>query len=107
VKYNVGEGGEITTEVQAGEFECRILITNTGPDISEENQERIFERFFRGDPSRAATKRGFGLGLSLSRVIATAHGGKLELLSSEGGRNTFQMTLPIVQEQSLEKEMGE
>ena len=106
VKYNVGEGGEITTEVHAGDFECRILITNTGPEISEENQERIFERFFRGDPSRAAAKRGFGLGLSLSRVIATAHGGKLELLSSERGRNTFQMTLPIVQEPSLEKEMG-
>ena len=102
VKYNVSAGGEITTEVEVGDVDCRILITNTGPEISEENKERIFERFFRGDPSRAAAKRGFGLGLSLSRVIATAHGGTLELLSSKGGRNTFQMTLSIVQDQALE-----
>ena len=82
VKYNISERGEISVDVRFGEGACGIVVTNTGPEISEENRERIFERFFRGDPARAAAKRGFGLGLSLSRVIAGAHGGELELLSS-------------------------
>ncbi len=97
VKYNVTERGEISSEVCIKEGFCEIVITNTGPQISEENRERIFERFYRGDPARGAAKRGFGLGLSLSRVIASAHGGKLELLSSREGRNSFLMTLPIVE----------
>jgi heavy metal sensor kinase len=102
VKYNLSQGGEISIEVNHGEESCRIVVTNTGPEISEENRERIFERFFRGDPARAAAKRGFGLGLSLSRVIASAHGGELELLSSRDGRNSFLMTLPLVQIPGIE-----
>ncbi len=96
VKYNVTEGGEISVEARLSEGSCQIEVTNTGPQISEENRERIFERFFRGDPARAAAKRGFGLGLSLSRVIASAHGGELELLCSRDGKNSFRMTLPVV-----------
>ena len=96
VKYNVSERGEISSEICIKDSFCEIVITNTGPEISEENRERIFERFYREDPARGAAKRGFGLGLSLSRVIAGAHGGKLELLSSRAGRNSFLMSLPIV-----------
>ena len=104
VKYNISERGEISVDVCFGEGACGIVVTNTGPEISEENRERIFERFFRGDPARAATKRGFGLGLSLSRVIAGAHGGELELLSSRDGRTSFLISLPIVQDAGLEAE---
>ncbi|MFP6874580.1 MAG: ATP-binding protein [Verrucomicrobiales bacterium] len=97
IKYNISERGEISSGVYIKEGFCEIVITNTGPEISEENRDRIFERFYRGDPARGAAKRGFGLGLSLSRVIASAHGGKLELVSSREGRNSFVMTLPIVE----------
>ena len=71
-----------------------ISISNTGPAIQDEIKEKIFERFYRVDTARGPSKSGFGLGLSLARVIALAHGGELDLSSSEGGTNCFVMTLP-------------
>ena len=62
--------------------------------IPSEIKEKIFERFYRVDSARGPGKSGFGLGLSLASVIALAHGGELNLSSSEGGINCFVMTLP-------------
>ena len=93
-KYNLSEGGKIISELKNTENAYQISISNTGPAIEDEIKEKIFERFYRVDTARGPCKSGFGLGLSLARVIATAHGGELILSSSEGGVNCFVMTLP-------------
>jgi len=93
-KYNLSEGGKIISELKNTENAYQISISNTGPAIEDEIKEKIFERFYRVDTARGPGKLGFGLGLSLARVIATAHGGELILSSSEGGVNCFVMTLP-------------
>ena len=93
-KYNLSEGGKIASELRSGDGVYQISISNTGPMIPSEIKEKIFERFYRVDSARGPGKSGFGLGLSLARVIALAHGGQLNLSSSEGGINCFVMTLP-------------
>lgn len=93
-KYNLSDGGKIISELKNTENAYQISISNTGPAIEDEIKEKIFERFYRVDTARGPGKLGFGLGLSLARVIATAHGGELILSSSEDGVNCFVMTLP-------------
>ena len=95
-KYNLDEKGKIICKLSQSDSGFDILIQNTGPEISNEDKEKIFERFYRVDPARGSIKPGFGLGLSLARVIAAAHGGVLILKSSEGGLNSFLMTIPHI-----------
>ncbi|MFT5856166.1 MAG: two-component system heavy metal sensor histidine kinase CusS [Verrucomicrobiales bacterium] len=90
VKYNLLDGGRVKCAL--GE-DGVINVTNTGPEITGDDAEKIFERFYRADPSRSSVptegKAGFGLGLSLAQVIAEAHGGALWLERSGGGENVF------------------
>ena len=72
--------------------EVLLTIGNTGPGISEQDQPRVFERFYRGVPG-AANAAGMGLGLSLSREIVRAHGGELELEQSRAGWTSFRVLL--------------
>ncbi len=70
-----------------------ISVADQGPGIPETDLPRIFDRLFRGDSSRSATP-GLGLGLSLVRAIAQAHGGSVEVESTIGGGSTFTVKLP-------------
>jgi signal transduction histidine kinase len=76
----------------AEEERWTFTIANTGPGIAPEHQPQLFERFFRADNSAATP--GHGLGLSLSRELARAHGGDLALVSSDAAWTTFRLTLP-------------
>jgi two-component system, OmpR family, sensor kinase len=71
--------------------EARIWVRDDGPGIPPEEQSRVFERFRRGDRSRA----GSGLGLSIVRAIAEAHGGRVELRSRPGAGATFTLVVPL------------
>ncbi|GHT95107.1 hypothetical protein AGMMS49545_17500 [Betaproteobacteria bacterium] len=65
----------------------RIAVKNPGAPIPPEQQERIFERFYRADASRTRAdgeSSGTGLGLAIARSIATAHGGTLDVASGAG-----------------------
>lgn len=107
VKYNVlGEGGVVHCGLRpvTGGFE--VVVRNTGPEISEADREKIFERFYRADPARGAAKPGFGLGLSLSQVIARAHGGDLRYAGRRGGMNVFVLRLPKATVTSPAEEAG-
>jgi two-component system OmpR family sensor kinase len=80
----------------------RIVVGDDGPGVPEADRDRIFERFFRADPSRGRAERsatgGAGLGLAISRWIAEAHGGTLVYESAtDAGRGgaTFVVTLPV------------
>ena len=70
-----------------------VEVADTGSGLSEEDAARVFERFFRSDPSRARASGGAGLGLSIVAAVAEAHGGSVSL-DSEPGDTTFTVVLP-------------
>jgi two-component system, OmpR family, heavy metal sensor histidine kinase CusS len=72
-----------------------ITVANHGETLAQEVLDRVFDRFFRGDPSRHRDQEGAGLGLAITRSIVTAHGGSLQA-SSMDGLTTFTITLPRV-----------
>jgi signal transduction histidine kinase len=85
------EGGRISIRVEPAGEEVRFSVADSGPGISEENLERIFERFWQVS---ASDKRGLGLGLFISRCIVEAHGGRIWVESKTGEGSTFRFTLP-------------
>ena len=72
-----------------------ISVADNGPGLSEEDQKRIFERFFRADPSRQRTSQeGSGLGLSIVDSVMQAHGGKVGVVSKPGAGTIFTLFFP-------------
>lgn len=92
VKYNV-PSGTLEYRLSGDPPHLRFEISNTGHRIVPDDTEKIFERFFQTDSSHS--QRGSGLGLSLCREIAQAHGGDIELESSDGQQTKFVVTLPL------------
>ena len=93
LRYNE-PGGWIRITLGAGEGEATLEVCNSGPGVAAADQPRLFDRFFRGDAARSQTGDGTGLGLSLAREIARAHGGTLVLKESQPGRTCFLLSLP-------------
>ena len=92
IKYTPA-GGSVTVSVTPYELFCRIDVADTGPGIPEDEQGRIFERFYRSPTVRDA--QGVGLGLYLAREIATANGGYIKVTSHPGKGSTFSLFLPM------------
>jgi two-component system, OmpR family, heavy metal sensor histidine kinase CusS len=92
VKYNQPHG-QITLQARSEGGQLSIVIGNTGPGISKEDQPRLFERFFRGSPRSGRRPDGIGLGLSLAREIIRAHGGEIALEESRVGWTCFKVEL--------------
>ncbi len=72
-----------------------LEVADTGPGLDPENAERIFERFYRADASRARASGGTGLGLSIVEALVTAHGGAVELDTRPGDGAVFRVILPL------------
>ncbi|ALS99438.1 histidine kinase [Lacimicrobium alkaliphilum] len=70
-----------------------LSITNPGPGISEKHLPRLFDRFYRADPSRTRQSEGVGLGLAIVRSIAEAHQGQVDAISDQN-QTTFKLSLP-------------
>ena len=96
IKYTP-PGGSIWVSSNRGGGQCALSIKDTGPGISGDLQPKIFERFFRADKARSHsdTDGGAGLGLSIARWIAEAHGGRLVLAHSDSSGSTFTAFLPV------------
>ncbi len=86
--------GVIRFEVGVEGDNVKVTLANTGKSIPERDRDRIFDRFYRADISRNERVGGSGLGLSLAREIARAHGGDLELGPERAGMTVFVLTLP-------------
>jgi signal transduction histidine kinase len=71
----------------------RVVVSDDGPGVPAELRERIFDRFFRVDPSRTRTTGGSGLGLAIAKEIVLAHGGSIRVEPRERG-SAFAIELP-------------
>jgi signal transduction histidine kinase len=95
VKY-VPEGGRVL--LRAGEEEGGVVVevVDDGPGLRPEEYEHLFERFWRGEPSRSRATGGSGLGLAIARWVVEAHGGRIWGEPSPGGGLTIAFWLPGV-----------
>jgi len=89
-------GTPISISINGNEEGTTISITDAGPGLSPEDQARIFERFYRADPSRnRSNDEGSGLGLSIVDAVMQAHGGKVGVTSILGEGATFTVFFPL------------
>lgn len=106
IKYNVDEG-EILITVQAEDSRVRVSVRDTGIGITPEDQEMIFERFFRAHDTKISRIEGSGLGLSIVRYVVEKHGGRIWVESTPGEGSVFTFELPRKQTKDASDEMRE
>ncbi|WP_428266471.1 sensor histidine kinase [Haliangium sp.] len=94
VKY-AAAGRRVELRLQRRDRRVIIMVRDFGPGIAAEEQGRIFDRFYRARAVRLQPIRGSGIGLSLVKHIAQAHGGDVEVESGLGRGTTFRMWIPI------------
>ena len=93
IKYNV-EDGRVDVSVSAAGDTIDLVVSDTGIGLSELEQSKLFERYFRAEGVRQSTIHGSGLGLTISRDIIRRHGGDLTVSSAIGVGTTFTATIP-------------
>ncbi|AWW27094.1 ATP-binding protein [Acetobacterium carbinolicum] len=90
--HHTPENGEIRIDLKATAKEVIVKIVDTGKGITKEDQEKIFDRFYKADQSRSTP--GTGLGLTISQRIVSLHGGTIAVESTLGAGSTFCVRLP-------------
>ena len=90
-----GEDSTVGIGLRENAGVAEIAVTDHGVGIAPEDQERIFERFYRVDPSRSRETGGTGLGLSIVKHVAANHRGEVKLFSQLGLGSTFTLRLPL------------
>jgi signal transduction histidine kinase len=95
LRYSKSSDGPVELEFESLPGELVFRVRDRGPGMSSEQAARIGEPFYRGDPSRARSSGGTGLGLYLASLVAKAHGGTLALIASDGAGASFEVRLPI------------
>jgi signal transduction histidine kinase len=98
IKFTPG-GGTVTARVYAGEGAV-IQVEDTGIGIPKAEQDRLFQRFFRSSTATEQAIPGTGLGLVISRAIAEAHGGSIDVQSDAGAGTCFTVRLPFDTEEA-------
>ena len=92
------ESGEVAIRATASDGQFLVAVSDTGPGIAEQDQQKIFEEFQQGDSSSTRQKGGTGLGLSIARRIVELHRGRMWVESSPGRGSTFWVSLPVTVE---------
>ena len=92
---HTAKGDSITIAARQQGSWVEVSITDTGEGISAEDLPNIFERFYRVDKSRTRATGGSGLGLTITKRLVEAHGGKIEAWSEPGNGSRFSFTLPV------------
>jgi signal transduction histidine kinase len=93
------KNGTVTIAARHIDQQVEISISDTGKGIPEKDLPNIFERFYRVDRSRTRATGGSGLGLTISKGLVEAHGGKIEVESIQGRGSSFRFTIPLSQDQ--------
>lgn len=95
IRVHTPAGTPVRVNVEANHDEVLLSVADQGPGLSPEVADRVFERFYRGDPARSRGTGGAGLGLSIVSAIVEAHGGSVTASSSDGGGAAFEVKLPV------------
>jgi two-component system sensor histidine kinase SenX3 len=93
VKYS-DDGGKVAVSLRSDDGGVRFEVADDGIGVPERDIERVFERFYRVDRARTRETGGTGLGLSIVRNVVLAHGGQVDLSSTEGNGTTVLVRLP-------------
>jgi signal transduction histidine kinase len=88
-------GGRVTVHSEPLGERVRVAVTDTGPGLTPAEAERVFDRFYRGDPGRSTNSGQSGLGLAIVRSILDLHGSKVSVESQPGRGASFYFDLPI------------
>lgn len=88
------EGSQVGVGLRSREGMAQVSVADQGPGIAPEEQDRIFERFYRVDSARSRHTGGTGLGLSIVKHVVANHGGEVSLWSQPGQGSTFTVRLP-------------
>lgn len=94
IKYTP-EDKRVELRLRRDDDRALIEVEDSGVGIAPSDQERVFERFFRASAATEMQTEGMGIGLTIARAIAEAHGGRIEVESKEGAGSTFRVELPI------------
>ena len=99
------QDGEVSIDTSLVDKAKKVALSvrDTGCGISEENQKRIFERFYKADVSRGIDRKGSGLGLSIVVAFIKAHGENITVHSKEGEGSHFTFTLPLAIDERKKK----
>lgn len=85
----------IEVSVSTSDTHATLSVADHGPGLPSDDMQRIFEPFYRADPSRSRDSGGAGLGLSIVSAVVTAHGGHVQVRETDGGGATFEVDLPL------------
>ena len=89
------DGSQVEVEIQPSGGWWLLAIRDHGQGLSEPDLEKMFQRFYRGDPSRARSNRGgSGLGLAIVQQIAVNHGGRIQARNHPDGGASMELLLP-------------
>jgi two-component system sensor histidine kinase SenX3 len=99
-------GATVGVGVRARNGLIQVSVTDQGPGIAPEEQERIFERFYRVDAARARQTGGTGLGLSIVRHVIANHGGEVTVWSQPGQGSTFTVRMPVLEDDAAAETAG-
>jgi signal transduction histidine kinase len=96
IKYN-RDHGTVHITLNSTDREAVLTVTDTGIGIEAADLKKVFERFYRADPSRSGARAGTGLGLAICREIVDIHGGHIDASSQPGVGATLTVRLPLTE----------
>jgi len=96
--HHTPPGTLVEVRLRGSEHLAQLIVTDNGPGISAEHLARIWDRFYRVDKARSRAAGGSGLGLSIVKYVAEAHGGRVDVRSEIGVGTTFTVLLPLDRE---------
>ena len=88
-------GGRVEVKASRVDGHCEVRVVDTGVGVPPEHLPRLFERFYRANPSRSREDGGTGIGLAIARSVVEAHGGHISAESEQGKGSTFTFDLPV------------
>jgi signal transduction histidine kinase len=100
-------GGQVTLQARVQNGTAGFEVEDNGEGISAEDLPRIFDRFYRGDPSRSRNTGGAGLGLAICKALVEATGGEIRIISEVGRGTTVAVMLPSADEQRIAPSLQE